>query len=389
MPDVIPGGSPRNPMGVAAMTLAGGEYAIHGTNMPGSIGGFVSYGCIRMLNADISDLYQRVSVGTTVVVYALIQPRSTAALRPEPGALLQLDVRALEIRGDALVLPIAIAGRLRPLRALELLGRRLGVCRGGLPARFGFGERALGRRRERFAFRRDAVGDGSSVIAGFPICRTRSLTRALRQRWYSAVVKTIGRFLHLAYSHVRVMRFCRWRSQTRDRSTSPEMFPLHASSKICPAIRSARSCGAADRGGYSRRRAAQAAHAGRTARWRRRASRTEDALRSRPRPDAAAGGDHLAPARHARPCAVAAARSRHSDRCAARAKRAVDRRRADSLDGCARSCRGRSVGAAGAVGPARREICRPGQCGAAPLRARRPAADRRGQVADAGYSADG
>ena len=68
IPDVIPGGSPRNPMGVAAMTLAGGEYAIHGTNVPGSVGGFVSYGCIRMLNTDISDLFQRVSVGTTVVV---------------------------------------------------------------------------------------------------------------------------------------------------------------------------------------------------------------------------------------------------------------------------------------------------------------------------------
>jgi lipoprotein-anchoring transpeptidase ErfK/SrfK len=68
IPDVIPGGSPRNPMGVAAMTLAGGEYAIHGTNSPGSVGGFVSYGCIRMLNSDISDLYSRVSVGTTVVV---------------------------------------------------------------------------------------------------------------------------------------------------------------------------------------------------------------------------------------------------------------------------------------------------------------------------------
>ena len=68
MPNVIPGGSPQNPMGVAAMTLAGGEYAIHGTNAPGSVGGFVSYGCIRMLNADISDLYQRVSVGTSVVV---------------------------------------------------------------------------------------------------------------------------------------------------------------------------------------------------------------------------------------------------------------------------------------------------------------------------------
>jgi lipoprotein-anchoring transpeptidase ErfK/SrfK len=68
IPDVIRGGSPHNPMGVAAMTLAGGEYAIHGTNVPGSIGGFVSYGCIRMLNPDISDPYQRVSVGTPVVV---------------------------------------------------------------------------------------------------------------------------------------------------------------------------------------------------------------------------------------------------------------------------------------------------------------------------------
>src|SRR5690242_5882234 len=68
IPDLIPGGSPRNPMGAAALTLAGGEYAIHGTNVPNSVGGFVSYGCIRMLNDDISDLYQRVSVGTTVVV---------------------------------------------------------------------------------------------------------------------------------------------------------------------------------------------------------------------------------------------------------------------------------------------------------------------------------
>ena len=68
LPDVIPGGSPRNPMGVAAMTLSGGEYAIHGTNMPGSIGGFVSYGCIRMYNQDVLDLYGRVSVGTAVVV---------------------------------------------------------------------------------------------------------------------------------------------------------------------------------------------------------------------------------------------------------------------------------------------------------------------------------
>lgn len=68
LPNLIPGGSARNPMGVAALTLSGGEYAIHGTNRPGSVGGFVSYGCIRMHNADITDLYARVGVGTTVVV---------------------------------------------------------------------------------------------------------------------------------------------------------------------------------------------------------------------------------------------------------------------------------------------------------------------------------
>ncbi len=68
IPDVIPGGSSENPMGAAAMTLSGGEYAIHGTNNPGSIGGFVSFGCIRMYNHDILDLYQRVNIGTRVIV---------------------------------------------------------------------------------------------------------------------------------------------------------------------------------------------------------------------------------------------------------------------------------------------------------------------------------
>jgi lipoprotein-anchoring transpeptidase ErfK/SrfK len=68
LPNVIPGGSPSNPMGAAAMTLAGSEYAIHGTNAPGSIGGFVSYGCIRMYNQDIVDLFSRVQVGTRVIV---------------------------------------------------------------------------------------------------------------------------------------------------------------------------------------------------------------------------------------------------------------------------------------------------------------------------------
>jgi lipoprotein-anchoring transpeptidase ErfK/SrfK len=68
LPPLIPGGSPHNPMGVAAMTLAGTDYAIHGTNQPGSIGHFVSHGCIRMFNEDVTDLFGRVGIGTPVVV---------------------------------------------------------------------------------------------------------------------------------------------------------------------------------------------------------------------------------------------------------------------------------------------------------------------------------
>ena len=65
---VIPGGAPNNPMGVAALTMRSGEYAIHGTNNPKSVGGFVSHGCIRMYNKDISRLYALVRVGTPVIV---------------------------------------------------------------------------------------------------------------------------------------------------------------------------------------------------------------------------------------------------------------------------------------------------------------------------------
>jgi lipoprotein-anchoring transpeptidase ErfK/SrfK len=69
LPKVIPGGSPHNPMGAAALTLSGGgQYAIHGTNNPASVGRFVSHGCFRLYNSDIMDLYPRVSYGTPVIV---------------------------------------------------------------------------------------------------------------------------------------------------------------------------------------------------------------------------------------------------------------------------------------------------------------------------------
>jgi lipoprotein-anchoring transpeptidase ErfK/SrfK len=63
----IEGGLPQNPMGAAALVLVDHELAIHGTNNPGSIGGLVSAGCIRMHNRDVMDLYGRVHVGTRVV----------------------------------------------------------------------------------------------------------------------------------------------------------------------------------------------------------------------------------------------------------------------------------------------------------------------------------
>ena len=69
LPDVIPGGSPRNPMGARVIGLGpGGEYAIHGTNVPSSVGRAASYGCFRMHNRDVIDLYARVGMGTPVVV---------------------------------------------------------------------------------------------------------------------------------------------------------------------------------------------------------------------------------------------------------------------------------------------------------------------------------
>ncbi len=65
---LIPGGSPQNPMGAAVLGLDHGNYAIHGTNDPSSIGGYVSHGCIRMHNEDILDLYRRVPMGADVYV---------------------------------------------------------------------------------------------------------------------------------------------------------------------------------------------------------------------------------------------------------------------------------------------------------------------------------
>ncbi len=61
-------GGPKNPLGARAIYLGSTIYRIHGTNEPKSIGHAASSGCIRMLNDDVSELYQFVKVGTQVTV---------------------------------------------------------------------------------------------------------------------------------------------------------------------------------------------------------------------------------------------------------------------------------------------------------------------------------
>jgi lipoprotein-anchoring transpeptidase ErfK/SrfK len=61
-------GGPENPLGARAMYLCSSLYRIHGSNEPWTIGQAVSSGCIRMRNEDVIDLYDKVKVGTKVVV---------------------------------------------------------------------------------------------------------------------------------------------------------------------------------------------------------------------------------------------------------------------------------------------------------------------------------
>jgi lipoprotein-anchoring transpeptidase ErfK/SrfK len=76
-------GGPSNPLGARALYLGHTLYRIHGTNQPSTIGTFVSSGCIRLVNDDIEDLFNRVQVGTRVVVLpSANQPPPTASARP-------------------------------------------------------------------------------------------------------------------------------------------------------------------------------------------------------------------------------------------------------------------------------------------------------------------
>jgi lipoprotein-anchoring transpeptidase ErfK/SrfK len=100
-------GGPGNPLGARAMYLGASEYRIHGTNDPSTIGKFVSSGCIRLTNEDVTDLFSRVNVGTKVVVVPKsgAAPRFEARATPTPRTVTSISVR------PASASPAAATGR--------------------------------------------------------------------------------------------------------------------------------------------------------------------------------------------------------------------------------------------------------------------------------------
>jgi lipoprotein-anchoring transpeptidase ErfK/SrfK len=88
------GGGPGNPLGARALYLGNTDYRIHGTNDPTTIGKHVSSGCIRLQNADVTDLYERVGIGTRVVVLPNDQGRISADLGRNSAMTAQNSVRS-------------------------------------------------------------------------------------------------------------------------------------------------------------------------------------------------------------------------------------------------------------------------------------------------------
>ncbi len=129
LPRFMAGGD-GNPLGARALYLGETIYRIHGTNQPSTIGTFVSSGCIRLTNEDITDLHSRVKVGTRVVVLpgreqatavttGVGSSRATASRDKPPGLPSSSDPPAKQFS------PREIAAKLRDIDALVSQGQRL------------------------------------------------------------------------------------------------------------------------------------------------------------------------------------------------------------------------------------------------------------------------
>jgi lipoprotein-anchoring transpeptidase ErfK/SrfK/transposase-like protein len=125
LPRFMAGGD-GNPLGARALYLGQTLYRIHGTNQPSTIGTFVSSGCIRLTNEDITDLYTRVKVGTRVVVLPGSLP-ATAAVAPvdSPGGLIAVTRSGATSASDMpkKLKPAEIAAKLRQVDVLVSQGQ--------------------------------------------------------------------------------------------------------------------------------------------------------------------------------------------------------------------------------------------------------------------------
>ena len=90
-------GGEGNPLGARAIYLGNTEYRIHGTNEPQTIGTDVSSGCIRLLNADVIDLYSRVEVGAKIIVLPNSNAVATLTDAADRAAPRGDDIRAPNI----------------------------------------------------------------------------------------------------------------------------------------------------------------------------------------------------------------------------------------------------------------------------------------------------
>lgn len=109
-------GGPNNPLGARALYIGGTLYRIHGSNEPWTMGQAVSSGCIRMTNEDVTHLYERVKIGTRVVVLRGDEsPARLAALANPPPPKKEIVVADARVKDDAVVsigvgLGVAVAG---------------------------------------------------------------------------------------------------------------------------------------------------------------------------------------------------------------------------------------------------------------------------------------
>jgi lipoprotein-anchoring transpeptidase ErfK/SrfK len=115
LPAYMPGGI-NNPLGARALYIGGTLYRIHGSNEPWTIGHAVSSGCIRMTNDDVTHLYDRVKVGTRVVVLRGDEsPARLVALANPPPEKKPVSIAEARVKDDGLVgLGIAVAGTVPP-----------------------------------------------------------------------------------------------------------------------------------------------------------------------------------------------------------------------------------------------------------------------------------